>query len=146
MRTREDAVEPALTLTDTPDPQLKELCHAIFTADAAAKAVPSDFHPLAVHFERDGILLGGLLGRTLRGWLFVETLALPHAEQGHGYGKRLLEMAEAEAMRRGCVGTFLNTDVFMAPGFYERLGYRECGRLEHPTDPRLTRIWLSRRF
>ena len=55
-------------------------------------------------------------------------------------------MAEAEAIRRGCFGAFLNTDAFQAPAFYERLGYREFGRLVHPTDPRSTRIWFSKRF
>ncbi len=138
-------MDPVLTLTDAPDPELKDRCRENFIADAAAKGVPNDYRPLAVHFERDGVLLGGLLGRTLRGWLYVENLALPQSELGRGYGTRLLAMAEEEAIRRGCIGVFLNTDVFMAPAFYERLGYKEFGRLPHDDD-RLTRVWFSKRF
>ena len=134
-----------LTLTDEPDPELKERCRENFIADATAKGVLSDFRALAVHFERDGVLLGGLLGRTLRGWLFIDNLALPQSELGGGYGKRIMAMAEEEAARRGCVGAFLNTDAFQAPDFYRKLGYEEFGRLEHD-DPRLTRIWFSKRF
>ena len=136
---------PVLTLTDDPDPELKERCRENFIADATAKGVLSDFRSLAVHFERGGVLLGGLLGRTLRGWLFIDNLALPQSELGRGYGQRIMAMAEAEAMRRGCVGAFLNTDEFQAPEFYRKLGYEEFGRLTHE-DPRLTRIWFSKRF
>ena len=138
-------MDPVLTLTDDPDPALKDCCRANFLADAAAKGVANDYRSLAVTFERDGVLLGGLLGRTLRGWLYIEMLALPQDELGQGYGKRLLAMAEEEAIRRGCAGAFLNTDVFMAPAFYEKLGYQEFGRLEHD-DPRLSRVWFSKRF
>jgi GNAT superfamily N-acetyltransferase len=138
-------MDPVFTLTDEPDPTLKDRCRENFLADAAAKGVPNDYRTLAIHFERDGVLLGGLLGRTLRGWLYVENLALPQSELGRGYGTRLLAMAEEEAVRRSCIGVFLNTDAFMAPAFYEGLGYTEFGRLEGE-DPRFTRIWFSKRF
>lgn len=138
-------MNPALILTDAPDAELKACCHDNFLADAAAKGIPSDFHPLTIRFERDGVLLGGLVGRTLRGWLYVDNLALPQSELGGGHGTRLLAMAEAEAVARGCVGSFLNTDAFQAPGFYEKLGYTEFGRLEQD-DPRFTRIWFSKRL
>ena len=138
-------MDPVLTLTDTPDPTLDDCIRANFYADAAAKGVPSNFQPLAIQLERDGVLLGGMLGRTLRGWLYIEKLALPQAELGRGLGQRMMAMAEAEAARRGCVGAFLNTDEFMAPDFYRKLGYQEFGRLTHE-DPRLTRIWFSKRF
>jgi GNAT superfamily N-acetyltransferase len=137
--------EPVLLLTDDPDPALRDVCREIFIADAQAKGMPHDFRPLAIGVMRDGAVVGGLLGRTLRGWLLVDNLALPASEQGKGLGGRLLERAEAEARRRGCIGAFLNTDVFQAPRFYEKRGYSEFGRLEHP-DPRQTRIWFCKRF
>jgi hypothetical protein len=37
----------------------------------------------------------------------------------------MLRMAEAEAVQRGCHGSWLDTFEFQARGFYERQGY-EC--------------------
>ena len=138
-------MDPVLTLSDQPDPAVKDRCWDNFLADAAAKGVPSDFRALTIRFERDGVVLGGLVGRTLRDWLYIDNLALPQSELGQGFGRRMMAMAEGEAARRGCVGAFLNTDAFQAPDFYRRLGYAEFGRLTHD-DPRMTRIWFSKRF
>jgi ribosomal protein S18 acetylase RimI-like enzyme len=137
--------DPVLTLSDAPDQALRDLCREIFMLDAAAKGVPHDFLPLTIRVEQDGALLGGLVGRTLRGWLLVDNLAIHSSAQSQGLGSRLLRMAEEEAARRGCMGSFLNTDGFQAPAFYRRHGYSEFGRLEQD-DPRLTRIWFAKRF
>ncbi len=136
-------MEPTLELTDRPDPALRDVITANFRAHAASQGVASDFRDLAIELRRDGVLLGGLQGRTGRGWLNIEYLALPAAEQGAGLGRRLLAQAEAEAVRRGCHAAFLNTIAFQAPDFYAKLGYREFGRLVDP-DPRLTRIWFTK--
>ena len=137
------AGEATLTLSDGEDPALGEVIHDNFVAHSAASGLPSDFRLLTIRLERDGVLLGGLMGRTGRGWLAIDYLALPMSEQGSGLGTRLLAMAEAEAVRRGCNGALLYTVQFQAPGFYEKLGYREFGRLPHE-NPRLTRIWFHK--
>jgi ribosomal protein S18 acetylase RimI-like enzyme len=136
-------MDPVLTLGDKNDPALEEVIRANFRAHAQAKGLTADFAPLTIHVEQDGVLLGGLVGRTGRGWLYVEFLALPMAGHGGGLGRRLMAMAEAEAVRRGCTGAYLYTNQFQAPGFYEKLGYREFGRLVHE-NPELTRIWYSK--
>ena len=139
------AQDPLYTLSDGEDASLREVIHDNFHAHSAAKGLPSDFRLLTIRLERDGALLGGLMGRTGRGWLSVDLLALPLAEHGSGLGSRLMAMAEAEAVRRGCRNAMLYTVQFQAPGFYEKLGYKEFGRL--PTDdPRLTRIWFRKQL
>ncbi len=138
-------MHPALTLTDQPDPALRDVIYENFRAHSASHGLAADFQPLFIEARREGALLGGLQGRTGRGWLYVELLALPAAEQGAGLGRRLLAMAEEEAARRGCHGAYLYTFAFQAPGFYEKFGYREFGRLADG-DPRLDRIWLSKRL
>ena len=138
-------MDPEVSLTDEPDPGLRDAITANFRAQSAVHGLPGDFRPLAVEVRRGSVLLGGLSGRTGRGWLYVELLALPMAEQGHGLGRRLMAMAEAEAIRRGCKGAFLNTIAYQAPVFYEKLGYREFGRLPDD-DRRLDRIWFSKRL
>ena len=58
-------------------------------------------------------------------WLWV------HDDHRHdGLGSRLVEAAEGEAVRRGCVVIRVNTHTFQAPGFYERLGYSQIGFAE----------------
>jgi GNAT superfamily N-acetyltransferase len=142
---RDASGDLSVTLTDTPDPALRDVITAIFTAEAEAKGIARDFRPLAVEVKRDGVMLGGLWGRTGRGWLHVELLAVPRSEQGTGLGTRLLEMAEAEALARGCKGSFLNTIQFQAPDFYRQRGYTEVGRI--PDDPAAhDRIWFVKRF
>lgn len=46
----------------------------------------------------------------------------------HGLGRVLLAALEAEAHRRGCHFSKLNTWDFQAPAFYESCGYVEYGR------------------
>ena len=138
--------QPAVfTLGDGEDPALREAIHDNFAAHSLASGLPGDFRSLVIRVEQDGVLLGGLMGRTGRGWLSIDYLALPMAERGAGMGSRLMAMAEAEAVRRGCNGVLLYTVQFQAPGFYEKLGYREFGRLPHD-NPRLTRIWFHKRL
>jgi ribosomal protein S18 acetylase RimI-like enzyme len=55
----------------------------------------------------------------------------------------LVEFAESCARERGCIGAWVDTFSFQAPGFYERLGYRQFGELPfYPDDQR--RIFFSK--
>jgi GNAT superfamily N-acetyltransferase len=90
-----------------------------------------DARPLAVLLQDPaGADIGGLWGRTARGWLHMDTPFVPDALRGAGLGSRLVRMAEAEAERRGNRGAWLDTFSFQARGFYERLGYSVFGTLE----------------
>ena len=138
-------MDPMLTVADIVAADLEDKIQANFREYATSQGVPSDYRPLTVRLERDGVLLGGLVGSTIRGWLYVENFALPAAERGTGLGRRILALAEAEAVRRGCTGAFLMTVQFQAPGFYERLGYQAFARLSGQ-EPRFDRIWYGKRF
>jgi GNAT superfamily N-acetyltransferase len=72
---------------------------------------------------------GGLWGHTSYGWLYVQLLVVPEALRGQGVGRQLLQMAEAEALRRGCHGVWLDTFSPQAQGFYESLGYQAFAAL-----------------
>jgi GNAT superfamily N-acetyltransferase len=97
-----------------------------------ARYGPSQFQTLvvAVHdgsaAAPDGAtsdVQGGLWGHTSYGWLYVQLLVVPEPLRGQGVGRQLLQMAEAEALRRGCHGAWLDTFSPQAQGFYENLGY-----------------------
>ena len=81
---------------------------------------------------RDGQerLVGGLVGDTYWGWLEIQDLWLEDNLRRQGLGRRLVAMAEAEAVARGCSRSWLRTFSFQARGFYEKLGYRVVGQLD----------------
>jgi predicted N-acetyltransferase YhbS len=83
---------------------------------------------LLVRDEHDAIL-GGLYGRLVCQWLFVDLLAVPEAGRGQGIGSRLMQMAEDLAREQGCIGVWLDTFDFQAPDFYKKLGYSQFGEL-----------------
>jgi GNAT superfamily N-acetyltransferase len=96
-----------------------------------AEFITRDFRVLRVFArDADGSVIGGLLADTYWQYLEIHKLWVSDAHRKLGHASRLLEAAEAEARRRGCKQAFLDTFSFQAPGFYQKLGYREFGRLE----------------
>jgi len=91
----------------------------------------SDWAPLTVLLrgEHDEIG-GGLLGACWGGWLHVEILWVAEPLRRRGHGRALLEAAERWAIAHGCEHARLASFSFQAPGFYERHGWREFGRLD----------------
>lgn len=78
----------------------------------------------------DDEAVGGVIGETHWDWLYINLMWIREDLRGHGYGKRLLELAEAEALKRGAKKAYLDTFSFQAPGFYEKFGYQVFGTLE----------------
>lgn len=89
--------------------------------------------------------VGGAIGQSYHGWARVELLWLPAALRGQGWGRRLMQAVEAEALSRRCLGVRLETANFQARGFYEKLGYEAFGHLaDFP--PGHTVFWLAKRL
>jgi GNAT superfamily N-acetyltransferase len=77
--------------------------------------------------------LGGLAGVSFYDWFYVELVFVPEHLRHAGWGSKLIRQAEAEAVRRNCVGVWLDTYGFQARGFYEKHGYEVFGVLDdHP--------------
>ena len=76
-----------------------------------------------------GAVVGGLWGRTELGLLFLDMFHLPASLRGQGVGGELLALVEDEARRRGCRNAVVETSTFQVPGFHERHGYAEFGRV-----------------
>jgi GNAT superfamily N-acetyltransferase len=97
----------------------------------ASGVEPRNYRLLAVVLRDDaGTVVGGLVGATVWGWLHVEELWVAERLRGHGWGTRMLERAEREAVQRGCHGAHLDTFDFQALDFYQRLGYEVFGALD----------------
>lgn len=90
----------------------------------------ADFQRLAILARAAGVLVGGLVGETGRGFLYVDLFWIAGPQRGRGLGSRLLLAAEAEARRRGCHSVWLDTYDFQARAFYERHGYGLFGELD----------------
>jgi GNAT superfamily N-acetyltransferase len=120
----------SLALTDSPTAAEEAVVRAALREANAAAGFPHDTRPLAVLLhDAAAAVVGGLWGRTGWSWLYVENLAVPAALRGAGWGRRLLEAAEAEARARGCIGSRLDTYSFQARDFYERHGYEIAGEI-----------------
>jgi GNAT superfamily N-acetyltransferase len=82
-------------------------------------------------FVRDaaGQIEAGLHGWTWGRTGFVQTLWVREDLRRRGLGAKLLQAAEREAKRRGCVEVQLDTHDYQAPEFYRRRGYEAIGEL-----------------
>jgi GNAT superfamily N-acetyltransferase len=111
-----------------------------FNAGAVGK---SDFRALAVTLRHRGSIVGGLVGQTYLGWMFVAGFWIKEEFRGKGFGSKIMKAAEQEARRRGVTNVYLDTFSFQAPKFYRKLGYREFGRLKDFPDGH-HRSWLTK--
>ncbi len=135
------AADVVLRLTDVPDKFERErIRDSLERFNDDVTGIPDEraLDVLVIDGVTDQVL-GGLVGRTSLGVLFVNYFFLPDALRRRGLGSRMLRQAEAEARRRGCRRVVLFTISFQAPGFYEHHGYRVFGRVacEPPGHARL---------
>jgi GNAT superfamily N-acetyltransferase len=92
---------------------------------------PADnYQPMQIFLRtEEKTILGGLLGETYWGWLHISYLWIDESLRKQGFGKQIMQIAEQEAMRRGCHSVHLDTMSFQALPFYEGLGYSVFGTL-----------------
>ncbi|MEA2743470.1 MAG: hypothetical protein QOG25_1841 [Acetobacteraceae bacterium] len=123
--------EPTLTLTDHPTDIDEQVIETGLADYNALKAGYRDWRPLAALLKDPdtGETLGGMIGRTSYGLLFIDLVYLPETLRGQDIGGKLLRMMEDEGVSRGCTSAFLLTITYQAPGFYARHGWTEFGRI-----------------
>jgi GNAT superfamily N-acetyltransferase len=135
-----------LTLTDVADPRARErIIHELdrFNEDRTGVAHSTPLDVLLVDATHE--VVGGLVGRTSLGVLFVDYFYVPPSLRGQGHGRRALAAAEREAARRGCREALLFTMQIQAPGFYQRCGYEIFGRVECDP-PGNARVFMRKRL
>jgi N-acetylglutamate synthase-like GNAT family acetyltransferase len=83
--------------------------------------------------EADGVLVGILELEPRADHLWIENVAVSPRWQGRGFGRRLLQHAEAEARRQGLdeLGLLTNERYVDNIAMYTRYGYREHDRVPH---------------
>ena len=138
---------PKLILTDAPDERAQKIIRGGLSEYNLGQAGYRDARPLAILVSdpQTEEVVGGLLGRTSMGLLFIDLFFLPASLRRLGLGGRVIRAAEEEALRRGCSRAILFTVTFQAPGFYERQGYQALGRIECDP-PGHTRICMIKKL
>ena len=137
--------EWSIRLEPEPSPDIRERIVAPLSRHNEERAGPGNWRLIAITVrDADDAVVGGLYGRIGYGFLFVELLATGEA-RGRGIGRRVMALAESQARAAGLDGMWLDTWTFQAPGFYEKLGFVECGRInDYP--PGHARIFYVKRF
>ncbi len=125
---------PTIRIIDQPSAADREAILSGLVEFNRAHASPAQAEALCVGLVgENGELSGGLFGRIAYDWLAIELLLVPEALRSSGVGSQLLARAEEQARERGCIGAWLDTYSFQAPGFYEKLGYDLVGIIpDHP--------------
>ena len=116
-----------LEIKDTLDCQDNMIIEAGNNAHALAQKMPVyERVPLTViDRDQEGCIRAGLKGETFRGWLYIDVLWVKENMRGQGMGRKLVQAAEAEALKRGCHSVYLWTQSYQAPNYYSKLGYKE---------------------
>ena len=84
-----------------------------------------------VRDEQENII-GGVHGNfNQSGWLYISAIWVAESHRSQGIGLDLMEYIEKEAIKNGCVHSYLNTIEFQAPKFYEKMGYEIFATLEN---------------
>jgi len=121
-----------LEISNAPSAETQQLILDGLRAFNQGEVGASGHQPLAVLLragDAAGQVLGGLSGYTAWGWLFIEKLWVPETLRGQGFGGKLLEAAEREALIRDCHGAWLDTFNPEALALYQRQGYGVFGEL-----------------
>jgi GNAT superfamily N-acetyltransferase len=93
--------------------------------------------------DHDGKMIAGLTGEIFWNAMYIHLVWVDEEHHRHGYGRSLMERAEAVAIEAYCDCVYLSTFEFHAPGFYARLGYLMIGELAG-VPPRARRQWLCK--
>jgi len=131
-RRRTIRATPTHTVDRAPrDAVAGEIERSLIDENAAAVG-PSGHRKLEMAaYDSAGALAGGLLAETYWGRLVISILWVRPDVRRRGIGSDLLARAEAEAVRRGCVGAQLDTyDWQECLAFGYKRGYRVIGRYD----------------
>ena len=80
--------------------------------------------------DHDHTFVGGLIVNFQPGWkwMHLQWIWIAESHRRAGIGRRLVEVAEREGEKRGCLHAAVDT--FQAREFYEKLGYSVYGVME----------------
>ena len=78
-----------------------------------------------------GTVFGGIQAFLGTESIYIDVLWVEKNLQKQGYGTKLLNTAEGEAIKNGCMFSLADTWDFQAEGFYLKNGYERIGELKN---------------
>jgi GNAT superfamily N-acetyltransferase len=80
--------------------------------------------PIRIYIQdHSGKVVGGVIANCFGGWMYISLLWVEKSLRDLGYGTRLLQLAESEAIQMGYTHAYVDTYSFEARPFYEKHGY-----------------------
>lgn len=80
--------------------------------------------------DQNNKIHGAVIVSFLWNGMDIQSLWVDDSVRKQGWGRKLMQAAEEEAMKRGCTIAYTNTFSWQAPEFYEKLGYTIYGKLD----------------
>jgi ribosomal protein S18 acetylase RimI-like enzyme len=114
-----------------PDAKDKEVMIRGLLAHHAKSGHPRKSEACSVLLKnKNDKLLGTVIVTFLWNGMEINSLWVDESIRNQGWGRKLVEAVEQEAVKRGCTVVYTNTFPWQAPEFYEKLGYTLYGKLE----------------
>ena len=122
--------EPVITIEDNPpEKDIRVLWDGIGEYNFSQTGLKGQAILVFLRNEQHQVIGGGY-GWAIYTWLHVRVLWLREDQRQRGWGTRILQATEAEAIKRGCRHSHLETFSFQGLGFYQRNGYQVFAELE----------------
>jgi len=98
-------------------------------------------------FCRDdaGMMIAGLIASRSGLWLCLEHLWVIESARGSNLGRQLVNMAEQEALKLGCIHVLVDTESYQAKPFYQKLGYVLQMSLDDFSEAGMQRYYLTKK-
>ena len=114
-----------------PNPEDKKVLVEGMLSHHAKKGHPRKSEVFSIFMkDQNNKVLGGVIVSFLWNGMEIQSLWVDESQRKQGWGQKLMEAVEAEAIKRGCTLAYTNTFSWQAPDFYSKLGYTLYGKLE----------------
>lgn len=123
-----------LPITQEPEAEDLQAVKQGLSQHNRSKGINPDGRRLAVFLRTNDDahrVVGGLIGATYWGWLDIQVMWLDESLRGQGHGLKLLQLAEEEATKRGCMQAFTDVADFQTLAFFHRQSYVTFTTLEN---------------
>lgn len=116
-----------VALEEPPNPASKDAVRQGLVAYNRSKTASDYSEVQIVARSASGEIVGGAIGNTAWGELYVDILWVAESVRGQGVGSRLMAAIEEQARVRKSHRVHLGTMTHQAPDFYPKIGYIQCG-------------------
>jgi len=98
----------------------------------ASKGHPrkSELFSIALKDKNDKVL-GGIVVCFLWNGMEIQSFWVDESIRKNGWGSKLMQAVETEAIKRECTVAYTNTFPWQAPEFYKKRGYTLYGKLDN---------------